>query len=1006
MEECLFGTTGVTTTPKIGRKAKSSKKSFVESKQPANDPPLNIMNALTERLEFFDDDSASPTVNLSQTSAKTTPTKRKGRKRKHSPTQNDVSSNSNAEKTTNTVQIHLVASNLNESILPSQSPPIVMVLSSHVNPSSDSNNTEKSCQCTGLAWSKIPGLEDVDVPMSCVLFASRSKCGPMIWNGILSAMKSNTAEERSEDTATDPNNGNEGIVLMGFQDGSLRASLVYTNEAMQNVNIDIKEAKKLLQLNTNEPIVNLQLLSPPSTSTTTTSNLGSILICVGAIGTVVTLSSSVELGEKSHGKPPKFAMQNSLKPCGGRWLSFACIGYHFMDKTKDRTVSAPSLDLKTSPNGLSFVAVNDSRQTFLHRLSPLRNHGRPIENENGANYGRSTYRLPFPARMISANAFPHPPFTFNDDSCVHVLFTASASNGKTTVSRMPLLLSESLGQSLDDLEQEQNNVASTSLFSMLRSKDCNSDKMNFGQIFQRNQEAQPPKLQTLFQKLQSATATQNKGEATQLLDSTNCQSNHALKEIREATQIAAFLKMPKSRNMPSPMQCEIKKHNPRKPGVLECTITAEKLPLAKQPALDWNHSVHFLHSCPQALSPMLRPKSIESMSPLCYRRTLRGSERPTKVLYGGTATSYSGWDDDEDIKDSSSLAMNVYVPMNDFIPVTAYASLSTVFACHLGETSQTDGTWCKSEKMLSESMSNDHGQLRQGTRNKYARPGNLHLPGSAKSASFRSNSTSVRDELLGASLPFDMGSKGGDSSLLPFDILSRGSTSNHHAGFGNVAGEKNARDVAEKIVPQWYQRTQREYVLPMVKEQYWIRRSSKLSTKCGKTGDDKIHCCSSSMRCINDAYNINEIFGGREVHCSNMGFGPLVIASRCNDDKRDNYMDQGIIDVGIAIGSRTATPSESMAILALARQAIVRRTLEGTHSQKIQKNENDLKATELYYRLLSAKRTAKILKHIGRSIEELLEKVESQQTKRSCAKDLIAATISLYETMRTLDIAL
>ena len=163
------------------------------------------------------------------------------------------------------------------------------------------------------------------------------------------------------------------------------------------------------------------------------------------------------------------------------------------------------------------------------------------------------------------------------------------------------------------------------------------------------------------------------------------------------------------------MQCEIKKLNPPKPGMLECVITSEKLPMTKQPATAWLPSVHILQSCLHALSPMLRPESIKSMSPLCYRRTVRGDGRPTIVLYGGTATSYNGCDVDGDIQGCLGRTMNIAVPMNDFIPVTAYASLSMVYTGHLSEMIQNihDDTWCRSAKIVSTS-SDDRWQPRQG----------------------------------------------------------------------------------------------------------------------------------------------------------------------------------------------------------------------------------------------------------------------------------------------------
>ena len=228
---------------------------------------------------------------------------------------------------------------------------------------------------------------------------------------------------------------------MGFQDGSLRASLVVTNaaraadnEAMPNVTFDISKATTLLQLSANEPFISLQLLPPPSGSTTF-SITAPVLICVGALGTMVTLSSSpLEPGKKNRVQTPKFAIENLLMPCGGRWISMACIGYRFLDKGKD-LVSSRSLDF-TPSIVLSFVGVNDSRRTFLHRLSlPANRQSKNKVNDVGC--GRNSYRLPIPSRMASSiHAVPGPLCASYDHSSMHIIFTISAPNGKAVVMRM------------------------------------------------------------------------------------------------------------------------------------------------------------------------------------------------------------------------------------------------------------------------------------------------------------------------------------------------------------------------------------------------------------------------------------------------------------------------------------------------------------------------------------------------------------------------------------------
>ena len=99
------------------------------------------------------------------------------------------------------------------------------------------------------------------------------------------------------------------------------------------------------------------------------------------------------------------------------------------------------------------------------------------------------------------------------------------------------------------------------------------------------------------------------------------------------------------------------------------------------------------------------------------------------------------------------------------------------------------------------------------------------------------------------------------------------------------------------------------------------------------------------------------------------------------------------------------TPSESMAMLSLIRHAIVRHSLEQyNHSQPIRSSRDYLKLLEINHGLLSEKKTATITKHIGKSSEELLANLD-KSLGHSCPNDLLTASISLYETMRTINFA-
>jgi len=737
------------------------------------------------------------------------------------------------------------------------------------------------------------------------------------------------------------------------------------------------------------------------------------------LGSMVTLASSTELDEKKGHREvvettPKFIMGNALKSCGGRWISMACVGYRFSDRRDGDLASSASLDSIHSVD-VSFVGVNDSRHAFLHRWSV--SYNRPsLEkvNDRGCD-DQSVYRLPIPSRMASSiHAFPRLLCASSKDSSMHVTFAMSAPNGKTIVSRMPLpamkVTSQTTFPSMDLLHR--GSVVNLFLSSAPKGKDGTEDVAEKSRKTNQHDKNQPSKLQPLLQKLESATRKQNKNETNHVIDSFNRQSDHATREIREATQIAAFINKPSSTgNMRSPMQCEIKNRNRPNPGMLEYIVTAEKLPLAKLPATVWLPSVHILQSCLNALSPILRPGSIKSMPPLCYRRTMRGGDgRPLIVLYGGTATSYSGCDVNRDLQCSLGRTMNIDVPMNDFIPVSAYVSLSMIYAANNSENIQGihGDTWSKSANIVGTS-SHDRWQPMRGTHKRTVPSEVLHLNGSAKHAGFHSGNRFGNEEFLGVSIPFQMGTKMNNTPLLYFDILASNTSNGHHHDIVNSRGEKSARDAAENQVKNQSSQTNpgREYVIPSIKEQHSIRYHSRSSTRAGKAEDATVYCCSTLMQCTSAC---DTLLHGREVYCANLGFGPVSIVRRSGREEKDAISERGIGNLGIAIGSNIVTPSESMAILPLIRQAIARRCLEELiRPPKMGKSKNDLKLLESYHRIVSDKQTAKLTKYIIRSSEGLLvniEKLQEDTCDHLCPKDLLASSISLYETMRTISIPL
>ena len=59
-----------------------------------------------------------------------------------------------------------------------------------------------------------------------------------------------------------------------------------------------------------------------------------------------------------------------------------------------------------------------------------------------------------------------------------------------------------------------------------------------------------------------------------------------------------------------------------------------------------------------------------------------------------------------------------------------------------------------------------------------------------------------------------------------------------------------------------------------------------------------------------------------------------------------------------------------------------------------------MKLLEAYHLLLTEKKTAKVAKHIIRSCDDLVTKVE--KIEHACPNELLTAAVSLYEIIRTL----
>lgn len=868
MKQCNFGdeTMDGTNNMPIKRGKTSTADVSTTINDDTNQPLLKFMNNLNAMLE-----SEPIEASLSSTQESTS----SSRKRKLSPSINNPGIKSGG--------VLAVASSLTNSILPSDFPPIVMYLER-----AGGLNNNAETELRGLAWRTIPGLEEVDVPMTHLLFASKAKCGATIWEGLLNAMMQTVLS--GNDAETDAS----GVIMMGFQDGSLRASLVRVGEegAERNQSLKVFKATTLLQLADREPLISLQLVSPSSNLRDGNAK-PTVLVGVGALGSIIALSSI----------NPKFTRLPTA-PFVGRLTSVAFVGCEWNE----------------SLVCLSYLGTTDARCTFLHRV---------IIGDDDSNH--LTFRAPLP-RTVSA---------IYSGTSISSQTVIALSSGDEKVVLLKLDLS--------DIDSLHNNTVQRNIEGLIRRRMSKSQKVLIDiSPTEYKHDNKGNKLHSLIQKIESVS-----GRNTTMIraNSTALESIIALREIRETTNVASGLVGPSPRK--APVQCEVEFHKKPMPGVLDLIVSE-----AEQMTARWSSSVHILQSCTHALSPLLIPKSMGAMIPICYRRALGFGGKLTRVVYGGTATSYSGVAPDK---------MTIGVPMNDMLPVSIFASLNKTY-----EDDDASKDWKVAESITSSSSMSD------------ATVSRALAMGSG--SAIRASTNDAQGSYLGLVLPFDVGTHASPTIPLACTILigvPDRINNNLDASHSN-----GCRELAEKMLQQWYQTKNDVVSLPMLKEGHWMRRSvSSTDTNDKPSVESSQYCCSGSLQLMDSSFAHEILLPGTKqpsqpIECVlNTAIGPVSFVSAPSTAN-------GSSDLGFAIGSCTS-PGESMALLSLVRQSVIRKLLEHKIGSS-QTVRDDLKLLHSYHGVLSEKPTAKIAKYVYRSSEAHLAKNEA--TLSDCCK--------IYEILR------
>lgn len=434
-----------------------------------NNEQLEFMNNLTVRQEIcsgYNGSQAQSTQSSTQCNTSQTPIKKNQKRKRGDPKKNSSPVKADPDASSLSSQgMYVVVSSLN-SPLPSDAAPIIMYMSSR---SSETNEWE----CTPSVT--IP-IDQACIQMKCIAFLSRDRCGAL-WNSISSVVM------KDEDLEADCDSG---IVLMGFQDGSLRAVIVYNQTPRNgkvNVTLQTSQVATLLAGCGQAPLLSLDLISPPSSC----ENESPILVCCRENRSVTLISSTL-----IHQQPTQ---------CDYRVVSMNLLRYD------------------SSSAALTFLGVYDTGMSFLLRAVFTISSGSVLDWKN------ERMKLSLPSGQFVTT--PRVQYTNSESD---YLFAMPQSNGKVTLFKMLSKIdSHNEGQSSSE------DVKSPILAHLSKSNSC-------GKLMIQQPKATMNKLSTyesLVKKLQSSAAANDKTSNTNTPKATV--SLGALREIRDAIRASSYI---------------------------------------------------------------------------------------------------------------------------------------------------------------------------------------------------------------------------------------------------------------------------------------------------------------------------------------------------------------------------------------------------------------------------------------------------------------------------------
>jgi hypothetical protein len=303
-------------------------------------------------------------------------------------------------------------------------------------------------------------------------------CGPELWDSIVCvATKQNTKPDLTD---CDP-----GVVLMGFQDGSLRASIVYRQIARDGA-ITLKSSRvtTLLEGSDQAPFLCLQMIIPPSSCDDT----NPLLVCTRENGSITVLSSI-------------FIHQQSIM-CESRVISMSVAGSEF----------------SSSDVALIFLGAYDNGRSFYRRVSFR------VDRESISNSKQKQFRLQlhFSHSVVTPSVYYH-----TNSSIAECLFAVSQCYGNVILFKIH---SDALKHSmLHELDSSHNHTKSSILVRLL----SNNDTVSMKKITTATDEL--PTHESLLHKLKQSTS---KTPANRSKPSTTLE---AIREIRNATRVSSYV---------------------------------------------------------------------------------------------------------------------------------------------------------------------------------------------------------------------------------------------------------------------------------------------------------------------------------------------------------------------------------------------------------------------------------------------------------------------------------